>query len=96
MSIEPHEPQHGRVYQPQPVLPPPGWYPQGGAQRYWDGQQWTGHVAPPRAPTVVIDSGLPPIVHLIHLVATILTCGAWSLIWIIHAISARRTVIHQG
>ena len=25
----------------------PGWYPQeDGQQRYWDGQQWTGHAAP--------------------------------------------------
>jgi uncharacterized protein len=26
--------------------PPPGWYPQAGAQRYWDGMQWTQHMAP--------------------------------------------------
>ena len=25
---------------------PPGWYPQGGQQRYWDGTQWTEHTAP--------------------------------------------------
>ena len=26
--------------------PPPGWYPQPGGQRYWDGVQWTQHMAP--------------------------------------------------
>jgi uncharacterized protein len=26
--------------------PPPGWYPQPGGQRYWDGMQWTQHMAP--------------------------------------------------
>lgn len=29
----------------------PGWYPlDGGGQRWWDGQQWTDHVAPPPSP----------------------------------------------
>ena len=37
-------------YQPPPATPqtPPGWYPhpqQPGAQAYWDGYQWTGHVS---------------------------------------------------
>jgi uncharacterized protein len=33
--------------QPPPQgSPPPGWYPQAGAQRYWDGMQWTQHMAP--------------------------------------------------
>jgi hypothetical protein len=26
--------------------PPPGWYPQSGQQRYWDGSAWTEHTAP--------------------------------------------------
>lgn len=25
---------------------PPGWYPVGGVQRYWDGRAWTAHSAP--------------------------------------------------
>lgn len=30
----------------------PGWYPTGdGEQRYWDGQAWTEHAAPPVQPT---------------------------------------------
>ena len=30
------------------ATPPSGWYPDhtGSGQRYWDGQQWTGHTAP--------------------------------------------------
>jgi hypothetical protein len=29
-------------------LPPAGWYPDAhGQNRYWDGQQWTEHLAPP-------------------------------------------------
>jgi uncharacterized protein len=33
--------------QPPPQgSPPPGWYPQAGVQRYWDGVQWTQHTAP--------------------------------------------------
>lgn len=36
----------------------PGWYPVDEAtQRYWDGAQWTEHVAPLAAP--VRSSGLP-------------------------------------
>jgi uncharacterized protein len=31
---------------PRQDAPPPGWYPQAGAQRYWDGTQWTQHFAP--------------------------------------------------
>ena len=33
----------------QEGAPPPGWHPDpwgGGGQRWWDGTQWTGHVAP--------------------------------------------------
>lgn len=31
---------------------PAGWYPQSdGTQRYWDGSQWTSHVAPASAPS---------------------------------------------
>ncbi len=31
----------------EPVHPPEGWYPDNtGQQRYWDGAQWTEHVAP--------------------------------------------------
>jgi Protein of unknown function (DUF2510) len=30
------------------VSTPPGWYPDAaGTQRYWDGQAWTAHTAPP-------------------------------------------------
>ena len=33
---------------PPPITSPAGWYPDpaGYGQRYWDGRQWSGHVAP--------------------------------------------------
>ena len=43
---------------------PPGWYPSAEGQRYWDGTQWTSHVAPgagvaPVAPTAMTPFGTP-------------------------------------
>lgn len=38
--------------QQQPVPPPPGWYPHGNGQRYWDGTAWTEHSAPVAPPSV--------------------------------------------
>ena len=36
---------------------PPGWYPVDGAQRYWDGSEWTDHVAPvPATGTGALDT----------------------------------------
>ncbi|QKJ20701.1 DUF2510 domain-containing protein [Microbacterium hominis] len=38
-----------------PLTPPAGWYPDPhapSAQRYWDGAQWTEHVAPAVTPGV--------------------------------------------
>lgn len=39
--------------------PPPGWYPQGSEQRYWDGQQWTDQRAP-LAPSAPVTYAQPP------------------------------------
>ena len=40
---------------------PPGWYPAGEGERYWDGRAWTPHTRPPMAPPVVATDahGLP-------------------------------------
>ena len=41
---------------------PPGWYPAGEGERYWDGCAWTPHTRPPMAPPVVVETdahGLP-------------------------------------
>lgn len=32
--------------------PPPGWYQVEGTLRYYDGESWTGHVAPPYPPSL--------------------------------------------
>ena len=42
---------------------PPGWYPHGDGQRYWDGQQWTEHTAPGSVP--------PPNAHATHVRVTV-------------------------
>lgn len=39
--------------------PPPGWYPQGNEQRYWDGTQWTDQRAP-LAPSGGVTYAQPP------------------------------------
>jgi TM2 domain-containing membrane protein YozV len=41
---------------------PPGWYPVGAGERYWDGRAWTSHTRPPMAPAVEVETdahGLP-------------------------------------
>ncbi|MBW9094434.1 Ltp family lipoprotein [Microbacterium jejuense] len=45
-----------------PQLPPAGWYPDphnAGGQRYWDGAQWTEHVAVPSPDGVAVGAGAP-------------------------------------
>lgn len=73
----------------------PGWYPDpngSGGQRWYDGTQWTAHAAPPPprplygpAPVLVVNRG-PRTNHLLHLILTLLTCGAWAVVWIIMTI----------
>jgi len=48
--------------------PPAGWYPDphmANTQRYWDGLQWTGHVAPlgPTVPTSAPEYGPGSVEH---------------------------------
>ncbi|BCI54958.1 hypothetical protein NIIDNTM18_42360 [Mycolicibacterium litorale] len=75
----------------------PGWYPDphgGPSQRYFDGTAWTEHIAPApatQAPPVVYGPTViapKPVNHAFHLIMTLLTCGAWSIVWIIVAIAA--------
>lgn len=43
-----------------PTATPPGWYPtQSGQTRYWDGQRWTDHVAPPSPPQATSSYAVP-------------------------------------
>jgi uncharacterized protein len=63
--------------QPPPQgSPPPGWYPQAGVQRYWDGTQWTQHMAPLARPsssnTWAVMSHLPVGGFIIPLLALLI------------------------
>lgn len=64
-----------------PQSPPPGWYPQEGGQRYWDGRAWTDAVAPPGSAYVQAPDAVPkkkPIYKrfwFIALVAVLLIVG---------------------
>lgn len=76
----------------------PGWYPDPEGQpgqRYHDGRRWTQHFVPTPPP---VPAPLPaPAVavavatggganHALHLVLTLLTCGAWLPIWLLVAL----------
>jgi hypothetical protein len=83
-------------------------------QRYHDGQRWTTHFTPnpPAAgqPSVVVNNHVgysaPSVAvavsggvnHGLHLLLTVVTCGAWLPIWIIVAIfgGSRATAISSG
>jgi hypothetical protein len=82
------------AYLPPPVAPAvaANWYPDptnAGIFRYWDGAQWTEHrqAATPLATATVVNNvsvrgGGDSLVGL-HIVLTILTCGAWLPIWLL-------------
>ncbi|TPG31758.1 DUF2510 domain-containing protein [Mycolicibacterium hodleri] len=78
---------------PSAPATPANWYPDPhspGILRYWDGIQWTEHrsAAAPSATATVYNNVVVPRGGgngevAIHLVLTILTCGAWLPIWLI-------------
>jgi hypothetical protein len=78
---------------PSAPATPANWYPDPhspGILRYWDGVQWTDHrsAAAPAASAVVYNNIVVPRGGGngdvgVHLILTILTCGAWIPIWII-------------
>jgi hypothetical protein len=94
----------GHLPAPSQPVAAPGWHPDPtGAPllRYFDGQQWTAHTAPPPpqydvpppssavAVAVAVANGGGPN-HVLHAVLTLVTCGLWLPIWIIVAILGRR------
>jgi hypothetical protein len=77
--------------------PAPGWHPDPEGQpgqRYHDGRRWTQHFVPtPPVPPVPVAPAVAVAVatggganHGLHLVLTLLTCGAWLPIWILVAL----------
>lgn len=86
--------------------PPPGWYlDRAGAQRWFDGVNWTEHVQAPPAPMTgahpttaaapapvfgqMTHGGLTNGQHLLHLVLTVFTGGLWGFVWAFKAWGAR-------
>lgn len=59
----------------------PGWYPTREGQRYWDGEAWTDHIAPAPVQTVVAVPEPYRTNHVLHLLLTFLTFGAWGVVW---------------
>ncbi|MFC4911261.1 hypothetical protein [Actinomadura gamaensis] len=43
---------------------------------------------PPAAPPVQRTAGLDGTTHVLHLILTVLTCGLWIPVWIVHAVVA--------
>lgn len=108
MSMQiPQPPARHGMPQQRPMPTPPigraGWYIDGyGANRYWDGQQWTQHVQPPPIPVhaqavmmqpqarMMVTKSKTQTSHTFHLLMTIFTAGLWGLfVWL------PITVIHQ-
>lgn len=70
---------------PPPHLPPAGWYPLEGEQRYWDGFVWTEYRAPAAAPAyygqryeaplVITDERTNAATIVIAWIVTVITAG---------------------
>lgn len=74
------------------MQPAAGWYnDDAGVLRYWDGFQWTPHVAPPQpyavapaAPQVVVNQRKAyKTSHGFHLIMSLITFGLWLPIWLV-------------
>jgi uncharacterized protein DUF2510 len=75
---------------PQPLPPPPGWYPDPGGscgQRWWDGHQWTEHVhaasAAPAAPAPARSFKPRYEQKWWHLPLVIGLAVTWTIVWVV-------------
>lgn len=72
----------------------PGWYPDpSGTQqhRYFDGYDWTAHLAPVQQPTAIVEGPN----HVLHGILTLFTwplCGGWGWIWLFIALDNKKRV----
>jgi len=71
-----------------PTSPPAGWYPDPSgapAQRYWDGNSWSGHVTPtgpsyaPQYPPSAPRSRAPWLIGIAVLVALLALLTLWAM-----------------
>lgn len=67
---------------------PPGWYTAGpGVERWWDGAAWGEQVRASQVqqagPSKAVTYQPRRTSHLLHLVLTIITLGAWAPVWIV-------------
>lgn len=78
---------------------PAGWYtnPTTGVTQWWDGYQWTHHVAPAvqqQPQQIIINTGANrqyKTSHGFHLIMSIITMGLWLPVWmIVGAVNASR------
>lgn len=53
-----------------------------GGQRYWDGEAWTEGMVPAARPVVVAVAEPYRTNHVLHLLLTVLTLGAWAPVWV--------------
>jgi hypothetical protein len=69
---------------------PPGWYPDAyGATRWWDGWQWTPHVAPPTRP---VDSSNVRIAATLGVIAAAVIGGIMACFTSVSLLSGTTTV----
>ena len=81
---------------PQPLPPPPGWYPDpggSGGQRWWDGSGWTEHLHQPGAPASAPAARANPVTPRYrqrpwHLPLVVGLAVTWTVVWILVQILA--------
>lgn len=91
MITPPDPPRPGT---PPPSPPPSGWLPPGPPPAYQvppgptPGSIYAQQMSPPHG-QYVTQGGISPTGHTVHAVLTVVTCGAWGLVWFVHWLATR-------